>query len=82
MIKAIFFDLDGTLLPLHEETFERIYFSLLCQKMMPYGYEPKQLMKTIFCGIEKMMANDGKKTNEEVFLGYFYFYLWGRKKER
>lgn len=81
MIKAIFFDLDGTLLPLHEETFERIYFSLLCQKMMPYGYEPKQLMKTIFCGIEKMMANDGKKTNEEVFWDTFIS-IYGEEKRK
>lgn len=81
MIKAIFFDLDGTLLPLHEETFEQIYFSTLCQKMMPYGYEPKQLMKTIFYGMQKMMANDGKKTNEEVFWDTFVS-IYGEEKRK
>lgn len=81
MIKAIFFDLDGTLLPLHEEAFERLYFSSLCCKMLPYGYEPKQFIQTIFHGMEKMLANDGKKTNEEVFWDYFVS-VYGEEKRK
>ena len=33
MIKAIFFDLDGTLLPLNERKFAKIYFKTLYKKV-------------------------------------------------
>lgn len=33
MIKAIFFDLDGTLLPMDEKEFTNLYFELLANKM-------------------------------------------------
>lgn len=71
MIKAILFDLDGTLLPMDEEVFTKAYFSLLCQKVAPYGYEPKQLISTIWAGTKQMMKNDGSKSNEQAFWEVF-----------
>lgn len=67
MLKAVFFDLDGTLLPLNEEKFTKLYFGMLCQKMAPLGYKPDELVDVIWTGTKKMYMNDGTKTNEEVF---------------
>ena len=35
MIKAILFDLDGTLLPMDQDTFIKAYFGLLAKKLAP-----------------------------------------------
>lgn len=71
MLKAIFFDLDGTLLPLDEEQFLKEYFRLISTKMINYGFEPNELIKNIWQGTKLMYANDGSKSNEEVFWNYF-----------
>ena len=71
MLKAVFFDLDGTLLPFDENEFTKMYFQLLVQKVAPLGYEPKKLIGTIWEGTKRMMQNDGDYTNEEVFWKYF-----------
>ena len=69
MIKAIFFDLDGTLLPMNEELFTKKYFSLIC-KAFPQ-YEKEKLISTIYEGTMAMYKNDGKNTNENVFWNIF-----------
>ncbi len=71
MLKAIFFDLDGTLLRIDETKFANLYFDLLGKKLMKYGYDPKVLEKALYQGTYLMMKNDGKKTNEEVFWDFF-----------
>lgn len=71
MIKAVFFDLDGTLLPMLEEEFTKVYFGLLCKKAMPYGYDKDKLIQTIWAGTKAMKHNDGSKTNESVFWNVF-----------
>ena len=71
MIKAVFFDLDGTLLPLNEDEFIKLYFGLLCKRMAPLGYNPEKLVQVIWEGTKAMYMNDGKKTNEEVFWDVF-----------
>ena len=58
MLKAVFFDLDGTLLPLDEYLFIKIYFKLLCERLAPLGYEPEKLVKVIWGGTKKMYQND------------------------
>ena len=35
MIKNIFFDLDGTLLPMEQEAFMKAYFTELCNRVCP-----------------------------------------------
>lgn len=74
MLKAVFFDLDGTLLPLDEETFAKGYMKLLTKKMIPYSYDPNMLVKVIYEGVKYMYINDGKKSNEEVFWDTFLKY--------
>lgn len=67
MLKAVLFDLDGTLLPLDQDEFVKGYFRLLAKKLAPYGYEPDKLVKAIWHGTGAMIQNDGSCTNEVVF---------------
>ena len=66
-IKAVLFDLDGTLLPMDQEAFVKTYLGLLAQKLAPHGYEPAKLIDAIWTGTAAMVKNDGSKTNEAVF---------------
>lgn len=79
MLKAVFFDLDGTLLPMDEKEFTKAYFHLISEKVKDYGYDKEKLIKTIYSGTEKMYYNDGKKTNEEVFWDFFVE-VYGKEK--
>ena len=71
MLKAVLFDLDGTLLPMDQDAFVDRYFSLLCKKMAPCGYEPKALIKAVWGGTNAMVTNDGSCRNEEAFWRFF-----------
>ena len=67
MLKAVFFDLDGTLLPMDQDAFVEGYFKLLARKMAPYGYEPEALVRNVWAGTAAMVKNDGSCRNEEAF---------------
>lgn len=67
MITTVFFDLDGTLLPMDQEDFLKAYMGSLAAKMLPHGYDPKQLIVSIWKGTAAMVANDGSARNDEVF---------------
>ncbi|MBQ2698411.1 MAG: HAD family hydrolase [Firmicutes bacterium] len=71
MINTILFDLDGTLLPLDQDTFIKAYFGLLAQHLAPYGYEAKPLYGGIMAGTDAMIKNDGSKSNEDAFWDTF-----------
>jgi len=71
MIKAVLFDLDGTLLPMDQDEFVNYYFGLLYKKMAPYGYEPKALIRNVWGGTAAMVNNDGSCRNEEAFWRFF-----------
>lgn len=71
MIKAVCFDLDGTLLPLDIDGFCKYYFGMLAKKMTAHGYDPSALIGAIVGGTKAMHQNDGSKTNEEAFWQYF-----------
>ncbi|MBQ8143906.1 MAG: HAD family hydrolase, partial [Butyricicoccus sp.] len=70
-IKAVLFDLDGTLLPMDQDKFVEVYFGLLAKRLAPHGYEPKALIHAIGMGIRAMVQNDGSKRNEEAFWDAF-----------
>lgn len=71
-IKAVLFDLDGTLLPMDLDEFFRAYFKLLAKKLYPYGCtDPKALVKIIWDGVDAVIKNDGSRINEEVFWEVF-----------
>lgn len=67
MINTFLFDLDGTLLPLKLDLFEREYFRRLAAKLHGH-FEPDSLVKNVLRSTMKMVANTGGlKTNEQVF---------------
>ena len=66
-MKAILFDLDGTLLPMQQDEFTTAYFDRLSKKLAPCGYEPKRLIEGVWQGTKAMVKNNGKQTNEQVF---------------
>ena len=70
-IKTILFDLDGTLLPMDQDIFMKIYFGELGKRLVPFGYEPKKLMESVLAGTKAMVKNDGSRTNEETFWAKF-----------
>ena len=70
-VKAILFDLDGTLLPMDQETFVKAYFGGLCRRMAPFGYDPAELVKGIWAGTAAMVKNTGENLNESVFWDTF-----------
>lgn len=71
MIKAILFDLDGTLLPMDEETYIKEYFSLLYNKVKDRGYSAKKLFGAIWKSFDATVLNDGTRSNEDVFWSVF-----------
>lgn len=70
-IRAIFFDLDGTLLPMDQEEFTKGYFQELVKVLSPFGLEPKALVAAVWAGTKAMVRNDGILPNEEVFWNTF-----------
>lgn len=81
MIKAVCFDLDGTLLPLDIDEFCKYYFGMLARKMTGHGYEPHALIDAIKKGTEDMYRNDGTATNEQVFWKRFCSIFGERARE-
>ena len=69
--KAILFDLDGTLLPMDQRTFEHTYMKMLAAYLAPHGYDPKALIDAVWKGTGAMLANDGSRTNETAFWDTF-----------
>lgn len=65
---AVLFDLDGTLLPMDNDTFVKGYLHLLAQTAAKCGYEDeKTFLKSMWKGVSDMMKNDGSILNETVF---------------
>lgn len=71
MVRAVLFDLDGTLLPMDEDKFVSGYFKLLAKKLCPLGIEPQKLFDAVWAGTKAMAENDGSDTNENVFWNRF-----------
>ena len=65
-IKAVLFDLDGTLLPMDFDEYLKDYFVRMATKMAANGYDDKLLMKGIYAGMHAMVNNDGSCTNEQA----------------
>ena len=70
-MKAILFDMDGTLLPMDEDVFTKGYFKLLAKKLCPLGIGAEELIDAVWDGTKCMYKNNGEKTNEQVFWDRF-----------
>jgi len=68
---TIFFDLDGTLLPLDIDMFLKYYFNVLTKKFSDLS-SPEELTHILMSSVQDMIKNDGKRTNKEVFLKSFF----------
>lgn len=79
-IKAVLFDLDGTLLPMDISIFAKEYFKGISAHMAPYGVAPEQMIGLTRKGIEAMVHNDGTHSNEKVFWEAFFTEL-GENRE-
>lgn len=71
MKDTILFDLDGTLLPMDQETFIRAYFTQLVKRFAPLGYTKEELIDGVWKGTYAMIGNDGTMTNRERFWQVF-----------
>ncbi len=71
MIRVILFDLDGTLLPMDQDAFTKLYLGLLAKHMAPHGYDPDALIRGVMAGIKAMVANDGSRLNDAAFWDAF-----------
>ena len=71
MIKAILFDLDGTLLPQDQDKFTAEYFRLLSIHHAKCGLDPKLTVDSVWKGTYAMLKNNGEDTNENVFWRVF-----------
>lgn len=80
-IKVVLFDLDGTLLPMDQETFIKSYLGSLVKKLALYGYNPEEMTNAVFAGMKSMTTNDGSKTNEVAFWDAFTAILGEKVKE-
>lgn len=70
-IKHVFYDLDGTLLPMDLDGFIKSYFHPLGAKFAMAGYDPDRILGDLQASIMTMIANDGSVTNEELFMSVF-----------
>lgn len=70
-MKAVLFDLDGTLLPMDQEVFVKDYLGRMARYAAPHGYDPELLVKAIWAGTGAMVKNDGSAKNEDVFWNVF-----------
>lgn len=69
MIDTILLDLDGTLMPIDQDTFTKAYFAEMLKKVIPLGYEKQSYIDALWKGTAAMAANDGTANNRERFLG-------------
>lgn len=82
MIKAVLFDLDGTLLPMDQEVFVKSFSGLLSQKMVALkSYDPKLFSKAIWTAIGRITVNDGSRTNEELWWNVYCSIIGRQGKE-
>lgn len=66
-IKAVLFDLDGTLAPMDVEVFTNAYFEELGKKSASIGLEPKSTVKAVWDATKLMFTNDGSAKNADRF---------------
>ena len=68
-IKAVLFDLDGTLLPMADQgVFAKRYFGEIARVVSACGFlTPEKLVEYIWSGTKCMRKNDGSGSNMEIF---------------
>lgn len=70
--KAIFLDLDGTLLPMDPQDFIVKYFTLLGEYAAGIGLEPVRFSEALNGGVRAMATDRTDRMNDEVFWTEFH----------
>lgn len=70
-IKYIFFDLDGTLLPMENDDFIKLYFSELTKKFTTTKFDPKIVIEGIDYGLKVMYKDISDNLNDKPFWSGF-----------
>ena len=82
MIKAVLFDLDGTLLPMDQDVFIKAFSGLLAKKMVALkDYDPKQFSTAIWSAIGRIVKNDGSRSNRELWWDVYCSIMGQQAKE-
>ena len=79
-IRAILFDLDGTLLSNDMNVFLPHYFELLGNRVS-HLVPPEPFLAHLLRATDKMIANDGHATNEEIFADAFFPFAGHSREE-
>ncbi|SIR43461.1 HAD family hydrolase [Halanaerobium kushneri] len=70
--KEVFlFDLDGTLLSIEAENFLKYYFAALSSEFEDLCAEKEEFIQLLMGSTNKMIRNDGSRTNQEAFMEDF-----------
>jgi len=80
-VKAVLFDLDGTLLPLDQDKFINEYLTLLAKKLAQHGYQPQKLIEAIWAGTGEMIKHRDDLPNEASFWKKFKE-IFGEESEK
>ena len=70
--KVIFFDLDGTLLPMDIDEFLASYFKLLNEYAVGIGLDAQRFSRALNEGVRSMATDATDRLNEEVFWTSFH----------
>lgn len=68
---TVFFDLDGTLLPIDTKTFMKGYMASIGRFMAEHGLDAEAGGEALFAGVMAMGQNDGSATNRDAFWKVF-----------
>lgn len=64
---TVFFDLDGTLLPMDTDVFMKRYFKALGTFAAENGLDSDMCLGAVMAGVKAMAKSDGSATNHDVF---------------
>lgn len=67
MLKAVLFDLDGSLLQMNEPKFVAKFAHLVNLKFANKGYDYDEISQVFWKAVERVYKNDGSKLNIDVF---------------
>ena len=65
--KAVFFDLDGTLLPIDMDAFLKNYFNDIAAFVQACGHDPKQFIDALSAGVKSMLTKQGGLNSERFW---------------
>lgn len=80
-VKAVLFDLDGTLLPMDQNVFIKAYLGELIKILAPQGYDPDAIGSALWKSTGAVVKSDGSKRNDEVFWDSFCAILGNSVRE-